>query len=134
MKSRLGIDGTTNLLAFLREAVDIMHVDPVKYGNCGHKIDNLLPTRTVHTFDMSAILADPEEPAAPTAPRLEDYVKAYPAVDPTPLIEPTVASPLPAEELELEKVLSTEKGKHRSVRESVVLSFFGFSCFTISEK
>ena len=89
MTKRLDIGRENHLMPFLREAVDIMCSDPQKYGLCGHRINQLLPSQTLNSFDLSLLVLDPVAPIPPAEPSLETIRAELP---------PTIASPsLPKE-------------------------------------
>ena len=71
-------------MPFLREAVDIMCADPQKYGLCGHRINQLLTSQTLNSFDLSLRVLDPVAPIPPAEPSLETIRAELP---------PTIASP-----------------------------------------
>ena len=74
MSRRLDIGGENYLLPFLRESVEIMSSDPQKYGVCGYRISQLLPTQTVNSFDMSLLILDPVNPTPPSKPTMESVL------------------------------------------------------------
>ena len=74
MSRRLDIGGENYLLPFLRESVEIMSSDPQKYGVCGYRISQLLPTQTVNSFDLSLLILDPVNPMPPSKPTMESVL------------------------------------------------------------
>ena len=81
---RLDIGGNHRVIPLLREAIEIMSSDPQKYGLCGHKVSQLLPTQTLNSFDISLLVFDPIAPIPPSEPTLESILADLP---------PTIASP-----------------------------------------
>ena len=108
MAKRLDIGGENHQMPFLREAVDIMCADPQKYGLCGHRINQLLPSQTLNSFDLLLVVLDPVAPVPPAEPSLETICAELP---------PTIASPSLTKEPAKEMSKDTSKKSAKAFAE-----------------
>ena len=98
-----------------------MSSDPQKYGVCGYRISQLLPTQTVNSFDMSLLILDPVNPVPLSKPSMESVLLEAQA----PLVSSSLAKE-PAKEPTRETGKKSAKPEAADVEPPASLSTAGY--------